>query len=113
MKEFNITGTCFPKRHYMVDISGRVAQIKKMVDKGQYFCINRGRQYGKTTTLNALKGALANDYEVYSISFEGLDIASYETDTSLAYAMLELMEMEAMKNDNNVSISVQTIVEVS
>ena len=110
MKEFNITGTCFPKRHYMVDISGRVAQIKKMVDKGQYFCINRGRQYGKTTTLNALKGALANDYEVYSISFEGLDIASYETDTSLAYAMLELMEMEAMKNDNNVSISVQTIV---
>ena len=110
MKEFNIAGTCFPKRHYMVDISGRVAQIKKMVDKGQYFCINRGRQYGKTTTLNALKGALADDYEVYSISFEGLDIASYETDTSLAYAMLELMEMEAMKMNNNVSIPVQTIV---
>lgn len=26
-KRFNITGTCFPDRHHMVDISDRVAQI--------------------------------------------------------------------------------------
>ena len=26
-KRFNITGTCFPNRHHMVDISDRVAQI--------------------------------------------------------------------------------------
>lgn len=110
MKKFNVTGTCFPKRHYMVDISDRVAQIKTMVDDNAYFCINRGRQYGKTTTLNALKDALASDYEVYSLSFEGLDIASYETDTSLAYAMLELMDMASMMNDNSVSMPVQSIV---
>lgn len=33
----------------MVDISDRVAEIKKMVDTGKYFTINRARQYGKTT----------------------------------------------------------------
>ena len=56
-RRFNITGTCFPDHHYMVDISDRVAQIRRMVDDNTYFCINRGRQYGKTTTksLNAVK----------------------------------------------------------
>ena len=57
----------------MVNIDERVRQIKNMVDRGDYFCINRGRQYGKTTTLNSLKGALATEYTVFSISFEGAD----------------------------------------
>ena len=51
MREFNSTGLCVPERHYMVDISDRVAQIRAMVEKGDYFCVNRARQYGKTTTL--------------------------------------------------------------
>ena len=34
MKKFNITGTCFPNKHYMVDLTSRVAQIKAMVDDG-------------------------------------------------------------------------------
>ena len=110
MKEFNITGTCFPNRHYMVDLSNRIAQIKKMVDDGQYFCINRGRQYGKTTTLNALRGALANDYEVYAISFEGLDNASYETDRHLAFAIMRQFQMAALERCNNVSEQVREIV---
>lgn len=38
---FNITGCCFPEEHYMVDLSSRLAEIKKMIDKGQYFCINK------------------------------------------------------------------------
>ncbi|MBR3317046.1 MAG: hypothetical protein IKG21_04415 [Atopobiaceae bacterium] len=45
-----------PSKHYMVDLSERVAQIKEMVDAGEYFAINRARQYGKTTTLYALRG---------------------------------------------------------
>ena len=52
---FNITGSCNPKEHYMVNLDSRLAEIKKMIDKGQYFCINRGRQYGKTTTIQALE----------------------------------------------------------
>ena len=56
MKEFNTTGICNPEKHYMVDISGRIKKIKlDLVDKGKYFCINRARQYGKTTTISALK----------------------------------------------------------
>ena len=110
MKRFNVTGTCFPTRHYMVDISDRVVKIEKMVERGDFFCINAGRQYGKTTTLNALKDALAANYEVYALSFEGLENACYETETSLAYAMLELMEMAALRTDNHVSDAVRSIV---
>lgn len=54
MKEFNVTGTCIPQKHYMVDTSGKIDQIVRMVEKGNYFTINRARQYGKTTTLASL-----------------------------------------------------------
>ena len=53
-RHFNVNGECQPDLHYMVDISDRLRQIKQMVDDGQYFTINRARQYGKTTTLTAL-----------------------------------------------------------
>ncbi len=52
MKKFNTTGVCIPSKHYMVDLSERVAEIGKMVDDGKYFTINRARQYGKTTTID-------------------------------------------------------------
>lgn len=64
-RTFNITADCKPSLHYMVDLSGRLEQIKKMVDAGQYFTINRARQYGKTTTLRALAKYLIRDYVVY------------------------------------------------
>ena len=50
MKKFNTTAVCIQAKHYMVDISDRVSRIRKMVDAGEYFTINRARQYGKTTT---------------------------------------------------------------
>ena len=53
-KKFNITGLCVPEKHYMVDTSNRINEIAKMVEDGEYFTINRPRQYGKTTTLNLL-----------------------------------------------------------
>lgn len=53
-KVFNVTGNCRPGEHYMVCIDERLAEIKKMVDDGKYFAINRARQYGKTTTLRLL-----------------------------------------------------------
>ena len=46
---FNITGCCNSQEHYMVNLDSRLAQIKGMVDRGQYFCINQGRQHGKKT----------------------------------------------------------------
>lgn len=41
----------------MADISKQIAQIRKMVDAGEYFAISRARQFGKTTTLTALEKA--------------------------------------------------------
>ena len=55
MKKFNTTGACFPDRHYMVQLGGRLAQMKQLVDDENYFVINRARQYGKTTLLKALE----------------------------------------------------------
>lgn len=45
MKEFNTTGLCIPSKHYMVDLSERVAEIRKLVDAGKYFTINRARLF--------------------------------------------------------------------
>lgn len=39
----------------MVDISDKIQKIRGMVDMEEYFTINCARQYGKTTTLQALK----------------------------------------------------------
>ena len=36
-KEFNITGTCYPEKHYMVNLDNRLVQIKQLVDDGKYF----------------------------------------------------------------------------
>lgn len=46
-KHFNITGDCKPKLHYMVDLTQRLEKIKAMVDSGEYFVINRARQFEK------------------------------------------------------------------
>lgn len=61
-KYFNVTADCRPEEHYMVNLDKRLAQIKELVDRGAYFTINRARQYGKTTTLNALCQYLKQEY---------------------------------------------------
>ena len=32
MRRFNVTGLCVPEEDYMVDISGKIEQIRKLVD---------------------------------------------------------------------------------
>ena len=71
-REFNITGSCNPALHYMVDTSSRLAVIEGMIDRGKYFTINRARQYGKTTTLMTIWRKLSEKYLVLPLSFEGL-----------------------------------------
>lgn len=51
MKRFNTTGKCIANRHYMVPIDRQVEAAAQLIEDGLCFCINRGRQYGKTTTL--------------------------------------------------------------
>ena len=68
-KVFNTAAICIPQEHYMVNLDSRVREIKKLVDAGKYFTINRARQYGKTTTLRALYRNLMKDYYVVSLDF--------------------------------------------
>ncbi len=78
-KYFNTTGLCYPKEHYMVDMKERLEEIRTLVDRGEYFAVNRARQYGKTTMLHLLAEKLMPDYAVFSISFEGIEDETYES----------------------------------
>lgn len=89
---FNITGACTPEEDYMADISGKLRQIRAMVDRRQYFTINRGRQYGKTTTLNALRRYLADEYICACISFEGIGDEPFETTGDFCQTFLRLIQ---------------------
>ena len=44
-KKFNITGLCFSNQHYMADVSKKLQKTLEMVEDGDYFIINRPRQY--------------------------------------------------------------------
>ena len=92
MKCFNTTAVCIPEKHYMVDISERIAEIRKLVDAGKYFTINRARQYGKTTTLRALKKAVENDYLVLSLSFESISNAGFISEGEFVQAFSRLLQ---------------------
>ena len=96
VKKFNTTGLCNPIKHYMVDLDARLKEIKSMVDAGEYFAINRARQYGKTTTLSALRKYLAPEYEVVSISFEGIGNAGFENEQSFVKAFCRLLLREKL-----------------
>jgi hypothetical protein len=83
---FNVTGVCNPQKHYMVDLSERMEAIKKFVDRGDYFTINRARQYGKTTTLAALKKYLEPDYIVISMDFQMFSHAVFQNEATFVSA---------------------------
>ena len=94
MREFNTTAVCIPAKHYMVDLTERVKEIKKLVDAGKYFTINRARQYGKTTTLTALAGVLDQEYVVISTSFEGIGNAGFADEPSFVREFCRLLRRE-------------------
>ena len=73
-KKFNITGSCNPERHYMVNSKARFETVENLIDAGEYFTINRARQYGKTTTLYMIWRRLSDRYLVVPLSFESVCI---------------------------------------
>jgi hypothetical protein len=92
MRYFCTTGLCVPDQHYMVDISEKIIQIRKMVDRGLYFTINRARQYGKTTTLSLLRKNLSSDYVCLRMSFEGLGDESFENSKIFCVTFMDLVQ---------------------
>ncbi len=86
-RRFNTTGFCNPQKHYMVKLDDRLKVIKETyIDSGEYFVINRGRQYGKTTTLKALAKYLEKDYIIFSLDFQKLTTANFENETAFSKA---------------------------
>ncbi len=87
---FNTEGRCKPDKHYMVPIGGRLKAIKEQyVDREKYFVINRGRQYGKTTTLMALAEYLRRDYIVVLLDFQGIGSEEFANAQTFTRAFTE------------------------
>lgn len=101
-KFFNVNAACNPDLHYMVDITDKLMQIRSMVNAGQYFIINRARQYGKTTTLKELEKILKREYIVVSLDFQMLGAASFRTENifSLTFARIFLRVLQRQKDEN-------------
>ena len=103
-KTFNTDGYCDPELNYMVDLSGRLAEIKSMVDEGKYFTVNRARQYGKTTVLTALAEYLKKEYSVISLDFQMISGADFETEQSFVAAF----SRELLDCAEKIPVSVET-----
>lgn len=99
MRSFNITGPCDPSKHYMVKLDSRLKEIKTMVDNGDYFIINRARQYGKTTTLLALERYLNEDYAVVFMDFQMMGSDCFENTESFSAAFATYFNMSAKNNE--------------
>lgn len=94
MKKFNVTGTCIPEKHYMVDISDKLSQIIGMIENEEYFTINRARQYGKTTTLYQIDRKLRRKYTVLRMSFEGAGENAFKSDEGFMRFFVKKVERE-------------------
>jgi hypothetical protein len=92
-KRFNITGTCIPERHYLADMSKKLDRIMEIITRGDYFTINRPRQYGKTTILYLLQKRLEKekDYLTIDVSFEDIDTPTYETHHRFITTVLDIL----------------------
>jgi len=98
-KEFNITGTCIPEKHFMADVSDKLEKILALITTGKYFTINRPRQYGKTTTMYLLKQRLEADYIVIKTSFEGVGNSFFANEKSFCSKLLQLFSQEFKSNN--------------
>ena len=90
-REFNITGSCNPQWHYMVDTSKRFEAVESLIDKGKYFTINRARQFGKTTMLQMIRRKLSDKYLIIKTSFEGLGDESFKSIPEFVNTFCSLM----------------------
>lgn len=90
----------------MVCLDERVEKIKCLfVDRKKYFVINRGRQYGKTTTLKLLAKYLEREYTVFSLDFQKMETGNFKDALTFSKAFIEKllialgnMELEDREN---------------
>ena len=112
-KRFNIAGTCFPNKHYMVDLTERLNEIKVLIDNGDYFVINRARQYGKTTTLRALKEYLQPDYSVVSMSFQRMSATVFQNEYTFVSAFAEAFYKKIQQEITTFTFTVEQLTDLA
>ena len=76
----------------MVDISSRLDAIAEMISKGEYICINRARQFGKTTTIAMLRRYIEEKYIVISLDFQDLSKSDFQTTGTFVRAFCRLLK---------------------
>lgn len=111
---FNTEGRCKPDIHYMVGLDERMDRIKRLfVDRGKYFVINRGRQYGKTTTLMALAEYLKDHYTIIFMDFQMISTASFADEQTFVIAFIEYIEeLLAVKKELRKAVDVQAMLDL-
>lgn len=111
-KKFCTTGTCIPEKNYMVDLSNRIQQIiNQYIESGQYFTINRARQYGKTTLLYLLEKELRKqDYLVLSLSFEAADEVNKSSDNQIFLSFLGLLREKYLKCQQGKDVTFHSVI---
>ena len=82
----------------MVNIENQLFEIKKLIDEGAYFTINRARQYGKTTTLCTLENFLANEYYVVSMDFQNISYAKFQNENKFSLLFAKFF-LRSLKNN--------------
>ncbi len=107
-KRFNVSADCKPDLHYMVDIKNRLVQIRKMIENGDYFTINRARQYGKTTMLKALNHFLLQDYMVISLDFQKISFPNFGSEDAFVKAVSkEIVKKYCKKDDYEIPLEIK------
>ncbi|MBB6715535.1 AAA family ATPase [Clostridium gasigenes] len=102
-RRFNTTGVCVPSIHYVVNIENKLSEIKTLVNRGDYFVINRPRQYGKTTTMFMLEPKLKDEYLVMSISFEGIGDEIFSNELKFSQGFLRILSRSIKSENKSIS----------
>jgi len=105
MKTFNITANCIPGKNYMVDTSNKLQQVMEMISRGEYFVINRPRQYGKTTTMLLLRKKLLSgkEYLPINMSFEGIGDDIFTSEKAFCPRFYEIINDCIQQSDSSYS----------
>ncbi len=92
-KKFHDTGLCVPNKHYMVDTTPQLKETIALIEEGEYFIINRPRQFGKTTTINCLNNYIKeqSDYLPIDISFEGKGSVMFKNEEIFTSSFLGIL----------------------
>ena len=101
----------------MVDVTDKLKIIESMIDAGEYFTINRARQYGKTTTLSALANSLEDKYLVLSLDFQDIEDGSFSDggvfSQTLSRIIIDAANFEGLSIPGDISDRFQEIIDRS